>query len=331
MSSIREVAKLAGVSPATVSRVINGTANVDTEKRQRVLYAIDETGFIPNEVARALFRRSAKLIGLVIPSLKNPFFTQLAACIDQAAGEQGYRMFLCDVGTDEEKSKSTLQMLASMNVDGVVLAAHNRGIQEGLTQCRIPVVSVDAVQETGNVLADLYCDDYSGGRMALEHLLACGCRQIVCIQGDQRIFSARMRYQGYRDFCREQGIPEQTVECDYDFHAGKAMLETLFRRYPHVDGIIACNDLVAISTYKALYKRKIRVPQDVQLIGFDDINAAQLLTPSLTTLRQPVGEMAQRAVELLIENKELREKDRIRVFPVSLVIRETTRRKEEYV
>lgn len=328
MSSIREVAKLAGVSPATVSRVMNGTANVDSEKRDRVLRAIDETGFIPNEVARSLFRKSAKLIGLVIPSLQNPFFTQLAACIDQAAGERGYRMFLCDVGTDEEKSKSTLQMLSSMNVDGVVLAAHNRGIEEGLMQCRLPVVSVDAVQDTGNVLADLYCDDYSGGRMALEHLLTCGCRRIVCIQGNQSIFSARMRYQGYRDLCAERGILEQTVECDYDFLQGEHMIETLFRRYPDVDGIIACNDLVAIYTYKALYQRNIRVPEDIQLIGFDDISAAQLVSPSLTTLRQPVREMAQWAVQLLTKSEEQKQTEQSKIFPVSLVIRETTIRKD---
>lgn len=108
-------------------------------------------------------------------------------------------------------------------------------------------------------------------------------------------------------------------------------MENLFRRYLHVDGMIACNDLVAISTYKALYKRHIRVPQDVQIIGFDDIDAAQLLTPSLTTLRQPVGEMAQRVVELLTQSEEQQETERIRVFPVSLIIRETTNRKEEQI
>ena len=104
MSSIREVAKLAGVSPATVSRVMNGTANVDPEKREKVLRAIEQTGFVPNEVARSLFRKSAKLIGLIIPTLQNPYFTHLAGGIDEAAGQLGYRVFLCQVGQDTEKS-----------------------------------------------------------------------------------------------------------------------------------------------------------------------------------------------------------------------------------
>ena len=220
MSSIREVAKLAGVSPATVSRVMNGTARVDPEKREKVLRAIEQTGFVPNEVARSLFRRSAKLIGLIIPNLQNPYFTQLAAGIDEAAGKRGYRVFLCEVGQDTEKVRSTLQMLTSMNVDGVVLTVMNPGIGEALSRCSVPVVAVDCMESPESVAATIYCDYYAGGRLAAEHLIERGCRKIVCIRGDQEIFSARMRYQGYRDVCREHGIEEHTLHCDYDFRAG---------------------------------------------------------------------------------------------------------------
>ena len=121
-SNIREVARIAGVSPATVSRVINGTANVAADKRERVLDAISRTDFVPNEVARMLFRKSSRLIGLIIPSIRNPFFTELASAIDKAASEKGYRVFLCNVGDDLEKEKATIQMLISTNADGIIIA-----------------------------------------------------------------------------------------------------------------------------------------------------------------------------------------------------------------
>lgn len=329
MSSIREVAKLAGVSPATVSRVMNGTANVDSEKKQRVLNAISETGFIPNEVARSLFRKSAKLIGLIIPSIQNPYFTQLASAIGEAAQEKGYRVFLCDVGMEGESIQDTLQMLASKNADGVVLAAHAPQLEQTLSGLSIPVVAIDCLQSAEHVRASIYCDYYAGGRMAMEHLLESGCKNIVCIKSDQEIFSARMRYEGYRDVCRERGIPEQTVDCDYDFRAGLAMTEHLLQKYPHVDGILACNDIVAISTYKVLHKRQISVPEQVQLIGFDDIRLTSLVSPELSTIHQPIREMAYRAVDILTGKDSSHRPEPI-VLPVYLVKRETTEKKSGY-
>lgn len=324
------MAKLAGVSPATVSRVMNGTAKVDPQKKAMVLKAIEETGFVPNEVARSLYRKSAKLIGLVIPSLQNPYFTQLAGSVEKAAGEKGYRVLLCDVGSDSEKIKAALQMLISMNVDGVILASSSEEVEAYLPQCQIPIVAVDCMEHANHVYATLYCDYYAGGRLAMEHLLRCGCSNIVCIQGDQKIFSARMRYQGYRDVCAEHGISEQTVVCDYDFQAGLQMTEELLRRYPQVDGIISCNDIVAISTFKILHKQRIRVPEQIKLVGFDDIHMTKLLSPELTTIHQPIEEMAEKSIELLIQEEEHQEKaGRTIVFPVSLMVRETTGRRDE--
>lgn len=327
MISIREVAQLAGVSPATVSRVINGTANVAPEKRERVLQAISQTDFVPNEAARTLFKKSARMIGLVIPSLRNPYFTQLASLVDEAASQSGYRLFLCDVGHDLEKEKAALQMLTAMNADGVIVASSNEEIQPYLNQCRIPVVVVDSLFDTEDVAAYVYCDYYQGGRLAAEHLLDCGCRNIVCIKGPQRIYTARARYQGYRDVCRERGLEERTVECDYDFSAGLAMTEELLKTFPDVDGILACNDIVAISTYKILHKKNISVPGQIQLVGFDDIALSSLISPELTTIRQPIQAMARQAVALIVDNNEREKKGARFILPVTLIQRETTQRK----
>lgn len=325
MISIREVARLAGVSASTVSRVMNGTAKVDPEKKERVLRVIKETGFVPNEVARTLFRKSAKTIGLIVPSIRNPYFTELSSHIDAFSLQCGFRPFLCNTGYDPEKEKAAVQMLVSMNADAIIVASCSEQIRDTLNNCPIPVVALDAMLYGADVEACIYCDYYEGGRMAAECLIEKGCKNIVCIKGPQYRYSARARYQGYVDVCRERNILEQVVECDYDFDQGVAMTEELLQEYPNVDGIIACNDIVAISTYKVLYKRNIPVPEKVQLVGFDDISFATLLTPELTTVCQPVKEMAEKAVELIVNNELTGMTGDKFVFPVTLAVRQTTK------
>ena len=328
MASIRDVAKLANVSPATVSRVMNGTANVDPEKRDRVLQAIEATGFIPNEAARTLFRKSAQTIGLIVPSIRNPYFTQLAAHVDALATANGYRPFLCNTGYDPEKEKAAIQMLVSMSADAIIIASCSEQVRETINNCPIPVVALDAMLYGADVEACIYCDYFWGGRLAAEHLLDCGCKHIVCIKGPQYRYSARSRYEGYREVCRERGIPERTIECDYDFNMGLTMTEELLRRFPEVDGIIACNDIVAISTYKVLHKRNISVPEQIQLVGFDDISFSTLISPELTTVNQPIQEMVKKAVELIVNNEINGMTGGKFVFPVTLIPRQTTKKKE---
>lgn len=326
MINIREVARIAGVSPATVSRVINGTAKVSPDKRERVLEAIAATDFVPNEVARSLFRKSAKLIGLIVPSITNPYFTQVASVIERIASQSGYRVFLCDAREDAEKEQAAIQTLVSMNADGIIIASAHESTASYLENVHIPVVALDTLFPTKHVSAYVCCDYRHGGRLATEHLLDCGCQRIVCIKGPQRTISARARYQGYQDVCRERGLVERTVDCDYDFHAGLAMTEELLQLYPDVDGIIACNDVVALSIYKILHRRNISVPEQVQLIGFDDISWSSLFTPALTTISQPIEQMAQRAAELITDHNDTAEKGVEIVYPVQLTVRETTRK-----
>ncbi len=325
MASIREVARLAQVSPATVSRVINGTAKVDEEKKERVLRVISETGFVPNEVARSLFKKSAKIIGLILPSIKNPFFTQMASAIEKTADEHGYRLVLCNTGNQPEKEISALQMLASMNADGIILTTSNGQLHDYVEQCRIPVIITDR-RLALDAACYIHSNHYEGGRQAALHLIECGCKKIVCIKGPQDISSARARYEGYSKVCEEKNIKQYTVECDYDFNAGIEVAEEILKKYPGVDGIIACNDLVAISVYKVLHKKGIRVPDDIQIIGFDNINLSELLTPELTTIAQPIEAIGKKAAELII-NKEEQDIEKEFIFETKLIIRETTKAK----
>lgn len=323
MASIRDVATLAKVSPSTVSRVMNGTANVDPEKRERVLKAIEESGFTPNEVARSLFKKSSKTIGIVIPSIKNPFFTELASAVERTANQYGYRVTLCNTGGSLQKEKNAISMLASMNVDGIVLATSNKELRKYLDDCKTPIVTIDRLISKNVSGGYIHCDHYEGGRLAAEHLIECGCRNIVCVKGLDRISSAKERYAGYKDVCREYGRKEQTIVCDYDFNEGLEVAEKLLEQYPDVDGIIACNDMVAVSIYKVLHRRGIRVPEDVKLIGYDNVYLSSLMTPELTTVAQPIDKMGVKATRLLIKNEATGSKEYI--FSPELIIRETTK------
>lgn len=324
MASIRDVANLAGVSPATVSRVMNGTAKVDEEKVQRVLHAIEETGFKPNEVARSLFKKSSRMIGVIAPDIENPFFNEMAKAIEGEAYRQGYRMTLCYSENNVEKERESIRMLSSMNADGIILMTNNEEVEENISQCSIPIVLLDRKIQAGGQIANIQADHYRGGRLAAEHLIQCGCRNIVNINGPLRFSSAKERYQGYVDVCRLYGREIQSIECEYDFKEGLLTAEQIITRYPGVDGIIANNDMVAMSVYKVLCKAGYQVPEDVQLIGFDNVMLSQLFTPELTTIEQPVQAMGKAAARIIIENEKGREIPPETVFPVKLIKRETT-------
>ncbi|MBE5944637.1 MAG: LacI family transcriptional regulator [Lachnospiraceae bacterium] len=325
MASIREVAKLANVSPATVSRVMNGTANVDADKKERVLRAIAETGFVPNEVARSLFKKSAKTIGLIVPSIENPFFTQLASVIEKTADEYGYRLLLCNTGNMVEKEKTMIQMLTSMNADGIIITTSNEEVKPLVDACNIPIVITDRRLEKVMSCDYVHCDHYEGGKLATKHLVECGCKNIVCLRGPQDVSSAKARYEGYRYVCKELHIKEQFMDCDYDFEQGLIVTEKLLEQFKDVDGIIACNDMVAISVYKVLHKRGIKVPDQVQLIGFDDVQLARLLTPELTTIAQPIDDIGKKAAELIINKDKSNVDKQEYIFKGQLVKRETTK------
>lgn len=327
MISIREVAKLAGVSPSTVSRVMNGTANVNDEKRQKVEKVISETGFKPNEAARTLYKKSAHIIGVIVPNIENPFFNAMAKAIEEEAYNNGYRLTLCNSDNNLEKEKNSIELLGRMNADGIILLTNQEGLSEEIRQCKIPVVAIDRQVKISNEVACIESNHYMGGRAAMEHLIACGCKNIVNMQAPQDLSSARQRYQGYLDVCKEHGITPCSVPCKYAFQDGLKQTEFLLEKYPKTDGILAANDMVAISAYKVLHKMGRRVPEDVQVIGFDNINLSSLVTPEITTVAQPIQEMGTAAVTILLDYLNGKTVEKRNVFDVELIVRETTRQK----
>ena len=327
MISIREVAKRAGVSPATVSRVINGTANVDPVKKAQVLEVIEETGFKPNELARALFKKSSRIIGVIVPNIENAFFGELARAIEEAAYQNNFRILLCNSLNDTEKELLNIQTLRQLHADGIIIMTNSEGLAGKIGDCSVPFVILDRKIEGLDEIAFIEADHYKGGRMAMEHLLDCGCKNIVCMRGPQKFSSGQERFQGYLDVCRERGLKEQWLDCDYDYEEGLRMAEKVLEEYPDADGILACNDMVAIATYKTLLSKGRRVPEDIQLIGFDNIRFSRLFAPEFSTIIQPIREMGTLAVEVIAKHANGEPIRKENLFDVSLVERQTTKHK----
>lgn len=327
MTSIREVAKLAGVSPATVSRVMNGTANVDEKKKERVQEAIRQTGFRPNELARALYKKSSRIIGIIVPDIENPFFSELAKAAEESAYRAGYKILLCNSDNDPQKEAMNIQMLAQMRADGIIITTNCDSTSRVLDDCPLPVVVVDRMFADMSGTAFVESDHYAGGRLAAEHLVECGCKNIACLRGPQKYSSGRHRYRGYLEVCEKYHLKEQYLDCEYDYEAGLKAAEKLIRMYPDVDGIIACNDMVAVSAYKILTREGYRVPEDVQLVGFDDVKISRVFTPEITTVSQPIREMGMMAAGIIIRHVEGEDYRKETLFEVRLLERETTRKK----
>lgn len=325
MIRIREVAKMAGVSPATVSRVMNGTANVNAEKKQRVLDAIEKTDFKPNEAARALYRKSARIIGVIVPNIDNPFFNEMAEAIEAETYKNNYRLTLCNSNNDVEKELHNIELLKRMNADGIILLTNGGESFQKVTESDIPVVVMDREVTNNQNIVYIEADHYEGGRLSMEYLLECGCKNIVNMRGPQNLSSGRKRFDGYLDVCRKYHLSPQYVDCHYSYEDGLQQAALILETYPQVDGIIAANDMVALSVYKILTKNGKRVPEDIQLIGFDDIRLSQIMTPELTTIRQPIAEMGKQAVISLIDCIEKKETGKKHIFHVKIIRRDTTR------
>lgn len=328
MINIDDVAKLANVSPATVSRVLNGTANVNEEKKKRVLKVIHETGFKPNEIARSLYKKSSRTIGYVIPSILNIFLNEIGRAIEAEAFHKGYKMILCNTDGNPDKELSYINMLVSMNADGIIITSNNERLDKVICDCPIPTVII-LDQEVPSAAANIQSDNYKGGYLAAEHLIQCGCRHIVQMRAPQKYQSGKNRFQGYLDVCNKHGMEPRYIDSNFDFDSGITSTLELLKYFPDTDGILATSDMSALSTYKVLYERGKRVPEDIMIVGFDGVQMSSLMTPELTTIVQPMDEMGRLAVRLIVdmayEKKTLYKQY---IMPVSLEIRQTTSNKK---
>ncbi|QKS73002.1 LacI family DNA-binding transcriptional regulator [Paenalkalicoccus suaedae] len=321
---IEDVAKLAGVSPTTVSRVLNNRGYIGEKTRQKVDEAIKELNYYPNEVARSLFGKKTNLLGVIFPTTSNPFYGQLIFHLETLASSLGYKVLLCNSQGREDKEIEYLEMLQRHQVDGIIAGAHNEGI-EAYSIPGLPVVGVD--RYFSDTIPVVSSDNYEGGRLATELLIKRGCSTIIHINGPISLKTpANLRRKAYEDVMKEHELPHLTYEMESE-ETEERVLQQLFDANPKVDGIFASDDIIASKVLRVAKTKGIHIPNQVKLIGYDGTETQQLMLPELSTILQPIKLIAEKALDLLIKQIE-GGKEEIPyevVLPITLLESETTR------
>jgi LacI family transcriptional regulator len=328
MATIKDVAALAGISYTTVSHVVNRTRPVSDEVRIKVEAAIKTLDYVPSAVARSLKAKTTATIGLLVPNNLNPYFAELARGIEDYCERNGYCVILCNSDDNPDKQRSYLRVLLEKRIDGLIVASAggDSGLVQGLKGVRTPMVIVD--RGLDGVDADLVRIDHEyGAYLATRHLLELGHRDIATISGPENTSVAQMRLAGYCRALKEAGVevsPGRMLASDFTSTGGYSAAAVLLESNPP-SAIFAANDMIGIGVLRAAAERNIRVPSELSVIGFDDIQMSRYVYPSLTTVGQSILQLGEMAAEVLlrrIATPDLMTDQRI-VTP-SIVIREST-------
>lgn len=334
MATIKDVAQRAGVGLGTVSRVLNGSGYVSEEARQRVLEAVEALNYVPNAQARAMMTRRTMTLGVVLPDLTNPYFPGLVRGIQDAARRRGYTATLLETDWQPANERQAVDILRRQSVDGAILVdvTLSELLTNTLMNVDIPVVLVGRGVERQDV-AQVTVNNYKGAMEALQWIFSRGHRKVGFIAGAENAVSARQRLRAYLDCMGQEAIlvddvgkhPDlPIVPGDYSFERGREAVEILLRKHPDLTCIFAANDLSALGVLSYLASQGIGVPEQVAVVGFDDILMASLVHPPLTTIHQPVYDMGGAGAQLLIERIENPEGEVKRlVFDPVLVVRQS--------
>jgi LacI family transcriptional regulator len=300
--TVRDVAEVANVSATTVSRVFNDSDLVNAQTRERVLAVADRMGYRPNATAQCLSRGSTQTLGIILPAPHGEFFSEIIRAVDEVAREEGHFLLISSSHYSLDESEAALQSLRG-RVDGLLIMETHVNAQKGLLdEYDVPVVFMNsAVQSTSYNSFEI--ENHSGARVATQHLLEQGYRRIGIIAGPPDSHDVRERVRGYEAALGAAGIDpddQPVIEGDFTRKSGYEAGRRILTLDPLPDAVFACNDYMAIGAMAALQKEGIRIPDDIAIVGFDDIASAEYTTPSLTTVRVPVDDLGRLAAERLV-------------------------------
>jgi LacI family transcriptional regulator, repressor for deo operon, udp, cdd, tsx, nupC, and nupG len=326
--SIAQVAARVGVSVATVSRVLNGHANVRAATRERVLAEIETSGYRVNELARNLRTAESRLLLTMVPDFGNPFYAEIVRGIDGVARQHGYFMLLCDTGADAGRERSYFDLLRRHRADGAI-CLDPATVQHALAAESTALPWVACCEfDPGVGVPYVGIDNFLAARDAVRHLIARGRRRIALINSDEHYLYAQQRRDGYLDALAEAGLEARdawrvNVNC-LDYGAGAGAAAVLMQQAQPPDAIFAVSDTLAVGVINGLRGAGRRVPDDVAVVGFDDIALAAQIDPPLTTVAQPMRELGETAARLLLQRLAVREASVPGVLlPHRLVVRQS--------
>lgn len=320
---MKDVARMAGVSTSTVSHVINNDRFVSEAIREKVDAAIKELNYAPSALARSLKLNQTRTIGMLITASTNPFYSELVRGVERSCFERGYSLVLCNTEGDEQRMNRNLETLMQKRVDGLLLLCtetHQPSKEIIQRYPSIPTVMMDWAPFDGT--SDLIQDNsLLGGDMATQHLIDKGHTRIACITGPLDKTPARLRLEGYLSAMERAGlaIPDgYRITGDFEFNGGFEAMQKLLAQELRPHAVFIGNDAMAFGAYQALYQAGLRVPDDMAIVGYDDIELARYMTPPLTTIHQPKDELGELAIDVLIHRmaQPTLQQQRLQLTPV---------------
>ncbi|AMO51302.1 DNA-binding transcriptional repressor of ribose metabolism [Enterobacter sp. FY-07] len=305
MATMKDVARLAGVSTSTVSHVINNDRFVSDAIREKVDAAIKTLNYAPSALARSLKINQTRTIGMLITASTNPFYSELVRGVERSCFERGYSLVLCNTEGDEQRMNRNLETLMQKRVDGLLLLCtetHQPSQEIMRRYPSIPTVMMDWAPFDGD--SDLIQDNsLFGGDMATQYLIDKGYTRIACITGPLDKTPARLRLEGYREAMIRAGLTIREgdeIESDFEFGGGFDAMKSLLAMNERPQAVFIGNDAMAVGAYQALYQAGLKIPEDMAIVGYDDIELARYMTPPLTTIHQPKDELGELAIDVLI-------------------------------
>ena len=329
-ATVRDVARRAGVSAMTVSRVNNGNAGVRPETRKRVEHAVTELDFVPNGVARGLMSSKTGALGLIVPDIGNPFFATVVRGAESVARRAGYRLLLCNSEGDLALERQYIEDMISHRVEGLIIAPlgdRSKVNLMPLVRRKFPFVLID--RSVAGLDADLVqADSVSGARKLVSHLIGLGHRRIAVIIEPDNVSTARERMQGYREALKAGGLkfaPELIVRTSADRAGGHMAMRKLLELDPLPKAVFAVNNMTALGAMQAIRERGLVVPKDIALVCFDDVEHLAVLSPFLTVINQPTETFGTLSSRLLLDriSGEVGEWPRRVVLDADLIVRES--------
>ena len=322
MPTIKDLAKEADLAVGTVSRVLNNRGYISEETRNKVYSAMKRIGYSPNTFAQGLSKKKMDCIAVIVPHITHPYFAKMISRLEKEASRKGYKVIIFNSSGDAARESDELLRYQSSFISGALLFSADISAED-LMSFRIPLVLVER-EPVGNAVS-IQCDNVTGGRLAAEHLIRKGCRELIAISS---INTADMpgddRSNEFVRVCSENGAgvrrynadPEQYLSLNYHEMIRQALDEN-----PGCDGIFATSDLIAAQVIQECNKKGLRIPEDIKLVGFDDVELAKLTYPTITTVHQPISEIAEAAIETIEKLNEGKTVPRKIVLPVTLIER----------
>lgn len=321
--TIKDIAKEAGVSISTVSRVINGSSPVKKQTKEKVLKAIDKLNYYPDALARSLRVGYTDTIGIIIPNIANPFFATLVRGAEDYLRSKGYSVIICNSDNAVDQEEKLFNILAEKKVDGILYSGIGDHIDK-FTHINIPIVFIDRVIKD-NRFSYVSSNHYKGMEDLLNYLYSTNHKKYVFISGKKEIFSAFERLRAFEDFTKKYNVEYELLEGEYTYKSGLINGKKI-KKIPDV--VVCSNDLIAYGVVESFKERKIKVPEDVSVTGYDDIMFSKMFSPALTTVSQPIYEMGKVAAEIIY--RLLIKKDDympVKLFQNQVIVRESTKRR----